>query len=506
MKRRELFQAVISAGALSILVNQSTCIAGQASKVRSRPENDTFPEASGLTRYVAEFVLNLKYEDVPAEVNALVKKSILDGFGLALAGSASEMGAICRRYVQSLCPAQGSSTIMGSSQKATPRSAAFANGVFIHADDFDDTQLAVAKDRTYGLLTHPTAPVLPAILAIAEDSGASGKDLLTAYQAGVEVETKVAEAIAPRHYEDGFHSTGTCGSLGSAAACAKMRGLKIEQTLSAFGIAAAEAAGVRENFGTMTKPFQAGHAAENGVVAADLANLGWTGAEQVLEAKRGFFHAYGGSYNPAAIQGKLGNPWTFASPGVSLKPYPSGSLTHPAMGAMLRLVEKYNVRPGDVEKIDVGTNRNMPNTLIHHRPTNGLQAKFSMEYCIALILLERRASLAHFTDEFVKRADIQELLQRVNFYVDPIAENAGYDKMTSLISVHMKDGRLLKDQADYAKGSPADPMTFEEAAAKFRGCAEFAKWPTAKAEAIIEAMRTLERAANLKKLASLLQA
>ena len=506
MKRRELIRTAVSAGALNFVGLGSDFMAQQSREASSHTEGDKLPEVSGLTHYVAEFVLNASYEGIPAEVVALGKKSILDGFGLALAGSASEMGAICRRYVQSMCPTQGSSTIIGSPQKATPRFAAFANGVSIHADDFDDTQLAVAKDRTYGLLTHPTAPVLPAIFAIAEDSAASGKDLLTAYQAGVEVETKIAEAISPRHYEEGFHSTGTCGSFGSAAACAKMRGLKIEQTLSAFGIVAAEAAGVRENFGTMTKPFQAGHAAENGVAAADLASLGWTGAEQVLEAKRGFFHAYGGSYNPAAIQKKLGNPWTFASPGVSLKPYPSGSLTHPAMGAMLRLVKKYNLRPGDVEKIDVGTNRNMPNTLIHHRPMNGLQAKFSMEYCVALILLERKASLAHFTDEFVKRADIQELLQRVNFYVDPIAENAGYDKMTSLISLHMKDGRLLKDQADFAKGSPADPMTFEDAAAKFRGCAEFAKWPTAKTQAIIEAVSTLERAANLKKLASLLQA
>lgn len=478
----------------------------QSREASSHTEGDKLPEVSGLTHYVAEFVLNVSYEGIPVDVVALAKKSILDGFGLALAGSASEMGAICRSYVQSMCPTQGSSTIIGSSQKANPRFAAFANGVSIHADDFDDTQLAVAKDRTYGLLTHPTAPVLPAIFAVAEGSGASGKDLLTAYQAGVEVETKIAEAISPRHYEDGFHSTGTCGSFGSAAACAKMRGLKIEQTLSAFGIVAAEAAGVRENFGTMTKPFQAGHAAENGVAAADLASLGWTGAERVLEAKRGFFHAYGGSYDPAAIQKKLGNPWTFASPGVSLKPYPSGSLTHPAMGAMLRLVEKHNLRPGDVEKIDVGTNRNMPNTLIHHRPINGLQAKFSMEYCVALMVLERKASLAQFTDEFVKRADIQELLQRVNFYVDPVAENAGYDKMTSLVSVHLKDGRVLKDQADFAKGSPADPMTFEDAVTKFRGCAEFAKWPTDKTEAIIEAMSTLEQAANVKKLASLLQA
>src|SRR5215467_3422334 len=187
MKRRELIQAALSAGALNLVTSQSTPAAGQERRVQSQSEESKFPEVSGLTRYAAEFALKLKYEDIPAEVVALGKKSILDGFGLALAGSVSEMAGIGRKYVQSLgTPPHRRSTIIGSSQKATPRFAAFANGVSIHADDFDDTQLAVAKDRTYGLLTHPTAPVLPAIFALAEAGGASGKDLLTAYLAGVE--------------------------------------------------------------------------------------------------------------------------------------------------------------------------------------------------------------------------------------------------------------------------------------------------------------------------------
>ncbi|MEQ1473167.1 MAG: MmgE/PrpD family protein, partial [Candidatus Acidiferrum sp.] len=378
------------------------------------------------------------------------------------------------------------------------------NGVSIHADDFDDTQLAIAKDRVYGLLTHPTAPVLPAIFAIAEANNISGKELLAAYFAGVEVETKMAEAIAPRHYVDGFHSTGTCGSFGSAAAASKLRGLTVEQTLHAFGIVGAEAAGLRENFGTMTKPFQAGHAAENGVAATDLARLGWTAAPQILEAPRGFFHAYGGSFDAAAIQNKLGNPWTFATPGVSLKPYPSGSLTHPAMTAMLRLIQKYNIVTADVEKVDVGTNQNMPNALIHHRPQTALQAKFSMEFCIAVLLLERKASLAQFTDAYIKRPEVKAMIERVNFYVDPVAEKAGYDKMTSLITVHLKDGKTLTDRADFAKGSPADPMTIEEVNTKFRGCAEYAGWSKSRSDAIIEAVGDLERAPDMKQLAKLL--
>src|SRR5579864_1375347 len=504
MKRRDLFKGTAAVGAAAMWTPSAEATRGQ--DFAAQAPKSQFPQAPGLTRYVADFVLKLQYTDIPAEVVALAKKSILDGFGLALAGSASELGALSRKYVQSLGIAEGKSTIIGSAQKTNPRFAAFANGISIHADDFDDTQLAVAKDRVYGLLTHPTAPVLPALFAVAESGGPTpAKDFIAAYLAGVETETKIAEAISPRHYEDGFHSSGTCGSFGSVAACARIRSLTLQQTLNAFGIAAAEAAGLRENFGTMTKPFQPGHAAENGIAAADLAALGWTAAEQILEAPRGFFHAYGGTYDPAAIQNKLGNPWTFANPGVSIKPYPSGSLTHPAMNAMLRLIQKNNIKPGDVEKIDVGTNHNMPNALIHHQPRTGLQAKFSMEFCIAVLLLERKATIAEFTDDYVNRPQVQEVIRRVNFYVDPVAEHAGFDKMTSLVTVHLRDGRMLKDQADFAKGSPADPMTFEEVAAKFRGSASYANWPKEKTEKLIEAVSNIEQSSDVRELTPLLR-
>ena len=499
MKRRDLLKSIVPVGASFMLGDIRHLPDSPAQPDQKPPEQD-----SDLTRYAAEFALRLKYEDIPAEIVSLGKKSILDGFGLALAGSMAQSGAISRKYVGSFGASQEASTLIGSSFKASPRFAAFVNGVSIHADDFDDTQLAIGKDRVYGLLTHPTAPVLPAAFAIAEANGLSGKETMAAYFAGVEVETKIAEAIAPRHYVDGFHSTGTCGSFGSVAASAKLRRLNLEQTLCAFGIVGAEAAGLRENFGTMTKPFQAGHAAENGVAAADLAGLGWTAAPQILDAPRGFFHAYGGSFDVTAIQGKLGNPWSFAEPGISLKPYPSGSLTHPAMTAMLRLIQKYDITAGDVEKVDVGTNQNMPNALIHHRPKSGLQAKFSMEFCMVVLLLERKASLAHFSDAYVNRPEVQEMVSRVNFYIDPVAEKAGYDKMTSLITVHLKNGKSVTDQADFAKGSPADPMTMEEVNTKFRGCAEYAGWSKSKTDAIIEAVSGLERAPDVKQLAKLL--
>src|SRR5216684_578190 len=255
-----------------------------------------------LTDYVAGFVVATRAQDIPADVAHLGKRSVLDGIGLALAGAASQTGNITRRYLAALGIAnEGGSTVIGSDLRLPARFAAFANGVSIHADDYDDTQLAIAMDRVYGLLTHPTAPVLPAVLALAERDRRSGLDLMTAYQVGVEVECKVAEAILPRHYQHGFHTTGTVGTIGAAAAAAKLLGLDRDATRRALSICATQASGLRENFGTMTKPFHAGHAAEGGVVAAELAKLGLTASPNGLEADRGFFRAAGGGYSPEMI-------------------------------------------------------------------------------------------------------------------------------------------------------------------------------------------------------------
>src|SRR5436309_12291986 len=465
-----------------------------------------FPKTPGLTDYVGRLVVNMTYEDIPADVIELGKKSILDGLGLALAGSRAQTGTICRQYLEDLSVCGGKAIVIGSALKTSPRFAAFVNGVSIHADDFDDTQLSAAKDRVYGLLVHPTVSVLPAIFALAEGKNISAKEFMLAYHLGVEVECKIAEAISPRHYQDGFHSTGTCGPFGSAAACARLLRFEPSKILSAFGLAASQSGGLRENFGTMTKPFQAGRAAETGVASADLVTLGWTAAEQILEAERGFFHAFGGSYEPEAIMNRLGKPWRYASPGISLKPYPSGSLTHPAMTELARLIQADNLQAAQVEKVDVGANHNMTTTLLHHQPKTGLEAKFSMEFCLAILLLERKAGLSEFSDKVVQRADVQQMIHRINFYVDPEAESAGYDKMTSLLKIHLKDGRVIAGRADFGKGSPADPMTFEEAAAKFRGCAEYAEWPKVKTEKIIAFVKALDAAPDVSALSPLLSA
>ena len=463
------------------------------------------PKDASLTAYVAQFIVDTASRRIPREVMHLAKRSILDGVGLALAGNAAESGHLVRRYLKSLGFAGNvGCTVIGTNLKLPPRFAAFANGIAIHADDYDDTQLAVAKDRVYGLLTHPTAPALPPSLALGERDNRSGLDVLTAYQIAVEVETKVCEAIDPRHYDDGFHSTATIGTLASAAASARLMGLNVEQTRRALGIAASQSAGLRENFGTMTKPFHPGRSAESGIVAAEFAALGWTATPIVLEAGRGFFKAAGGGYDPQAIEGRLGNPWTFAFPGVSIKPHPSGSLTHPGMGLMLELIREHDIRPDQVARVRVGTNRHMPNALIHHRPTNELQAKFSMEFCMAILLLERKAGLAEFTDDRVNRRDVQEMIAKIQFGAHPVAEAAGYEKMTTLIDIDLSDGRTVSGQADFGKGSPTNPMSDEELAAKFRECAAWGRLAKPNAEKIVDLVFNLEKVKSIRELTRLL--
>ena len=457
----------------------------------------------GLTREVAAFVLATAADKIPQEVFSLGKKSILDGFGLALSGSIAASGKIVQTYLEK-AGGKGAASVIGTAIKTSGRFAAFANGIGIHADDFDDTQLAVAEDRVYGLLTHPTAPCLPAALSEAEAGKLSGLDFLAAYLVGVEVECKIAEAISPRHYQHGFHATATCGPFASASAVGRLRAFDENTMIRALGIAGSQSGGLRENFGTMTKPFHAGRAAEAGIIACDFAEMGWTAAGKILEAPRGFFQAHGGGYDLEAIRGRLGQPWTFTEPGISIKPHPSGSLTHPGMTRMLELIGAHDITADTISAVDVGTNHNMLNALIHHRPKDELQAKFSMEFCMAVLLLEGKAHLAEFTDQTVLRPDIQQMIKRINFNVHPDAEAAGYAKMTTIIDIHLRDGLTISGRADFGKGSPENPFSYDEVAEKFRRCAEFAQWPRGKTEKIISLVERLESLENLGELTTAL--
>ncbi|MGH2626207.1 MAG: MmgE/PrpD family protein, partial [Anaerolineales bacterium] len=303
-----------------------------------------------VTEEVVRFALETR--DIPDEVRALAIDHLVDGVAVMLAGATEESGSIARAHLRDL-GGRPQAAVLGSALRAPFPSAAWANGTAGHAMDYDDTQLATDPSSVYGLLTHPTVPVLAAAMAVGEEQGAAGTALLDAYIIGVEVACRIADAIDPRHYGDGFHSTGTIGGFGAAAAAARLTGCTLEQTTRAFGLTASMGAGLRENFGTMTKPFHAGRAAEAGVLAVQLARRGWTAAGAILEAPRGFYRAAAGGFVPERIQSTLGRPYFFQDPGISIKPYPSGSLSHPAQDVLLELVREHDLQADDIDRIDV---------------------------------------------------------------------------------------------------------------------------------------------------------
>ena len=223
---------------------------------------------------------------------------------------------------------------------------------------------------------------------------------------------------------------------------------------------------------------------------------------RILEAPRGFFTAAGGGYDQAAIFGRLGDPWTFASPGVSIKPHPSGSLTHPGMTEMLRLIKEHGIRAEDVEHVRVGTNSNMPNALIHHRPKDELQAKFSMEFCMAILLLERRAGLSEFTDAAVERDDVKAMIEKVDFVIDEEAEAAGYHLMTTIIDIDLKDGRRDLRPGRFRQGQPGIPDELRRGGRQVPRERRIRRHGARqRADEIVELVRSLERLDSVAGLA-----
>ncbi len=451
-----------------------------------------------LTQEVANYVARTRARDIPEDVVKLARGFILDGLGVALAGSTDECSRIVQRQIRA-AGGRKEANILGTGLAAPEAKAALANGVSGHAMDYDDTQLSTSKDAVYGLLTHPTTPVLAAALALCERENIGGETFLLAYVLGVEVECRIADAIHPRHYQSGFHSTATMGGLGAAMTAGKLLRLKEEALRRTLGIAASMASGLRENFGTMTKPLHAGRAAENGVNAAHLARDGFTAADNILEAPRGFFNAMAGGFDAHKISGRLGNPYFMKAPGISIKPYPSGSLSHPAQDLILDLVRKHDLAPAVIERIEVGTNSNVPNALIYPMPKNALEGKFSIPFCMAIAVLERKAGVAQFQDRKVRDRRVIDLMKRVTLYVDEELEKLGYDQVRSRVRVTLKDGRVIEGRCDVARGLPEMPMSWEELAAKFRDCAALVL-PESKAEAVIEQVGRIETLKILKPL------
>lgn len=448
------------------------------------------------TKALAEFIVDTDLGKIPPEAGELGKQAILDCLGVSLAGSREPLALKIVALLRDM-GGRAKATVWGRKFKTSSPLAAFANGAFGHALDFDDI------NRT--MRGHPTVPVLPAVLAVGEEIQASGKAILAAYLVGFEVEAKLGAGLNPHLFENGWHPTAVLGVMGAAAAAAKLLRLSPEKARHALGIAASEASGLRQNFGTMTKPFHAGHAAKNGVIAAKLAQKGFTADPDIVEGKQGYARAFAGpeKYNLAKITERLGRPYDILSPGVGLKRFPSCARAHPGIDAMLDLVRLNDIRPQDVESIVCQGSYTTPTMLIHSRPQTALEGKFSMEFCMALALLERKVGLPHFKDQKVQHPSIQELVRKVRFEIRPdlvTIENSGNPSTT--VKVLLKDGREFAKTVDEAKGTPHNPLTPEEVKDKYRQCVKGIQ-KRKEMEKTIDLVFNLEavkRAANLTRL------
>src|SRR5262245_40368258 len=353
-----------------------------------------------VTSMLAEFIAKSRFEDCPAAAVDAARRAIMDTLGVMLAGSAEPPA----RIVQSVAAAEGGAplaTISGTGKRTGAVWAALANGTAAHALDFDDTNFA--------LLGHPSAPVLSAALAAGELALANGRELVHAFLLGFEVETTVAETINPAHYEHGWHATCTLGTLGAAAAAARILGLDVAQTATALAIAASQASGLKENFGTMTKPFHAGHAARSGVLSALLAREGWTASAQALEGPQGYLSVFNAGRRELGAIETLGRPWKITTTGVAVKPFPSCACTHSIIDGALDLRRAHALAPEHIASVTIGVNKVVPRILIHSDPRTGLEAKFSGEFSAAAALADGRVGIATFSDEKVRDPAVRSL-------------------------------------------------------------------------------------------------
>ena len=453
------------------------------------------------TAAVTDFILDTSIEDLPAELLVEGRRCVTDGVGVMLAGAAETCSRIVREQIEEQGGRPEAAIFGGSGSRAPASLAARANGTAGHAMDFDDTQLSNAPDRIFGLLTHPTVAPLAAALAVAEREDADGRRFLEAFLLGFEVECKIAEAIHPRHYREGFHSTATIGALGAAAAAAKLSGLGREELGMALGVTASLAAGIRLGFGTMTKPLHAGRAAESGVLAVDLARRGYTSGRDALEAEWGFFRVFGGGFDPERLN--LGAPHTLLDPGVAVKLFPSGSLGHPSIAAMLDLVRERDLQPGDIERITFRAGRNILNPLRYRTPQNALEAKFSIPFVLASAVLRRRVGVREFRDEFVRSPEVVAMMERVSVEFDADIDAAGYDRMRSAIEVRLADGSQFTVEADTYPGGPERPATREQLRGKFRECAGLAL-PEERIPEVLERLERVDEAPSVPDLAGVL--
>lgn len=436
-----------------------------------------------LTQSLGRFVAGLRFDQIPEEAVRVARMGFIDCIGTMIAGRDEENVQILRRTLG--VGGSGEATLYFSDLRAPAPEAAWINGVAAHALDFDDVALR----------GHPSTVLVPAVLAEAEVLGSSGAEILAAYMAGYETWAELAWRDEGHHHGKGWHPTGIFGAIGAAAACAHLRKLDAGKAAMAIALGASQSAGLMANFGTMTKPFHAGKSAHAGVMAARLAEAGFTSSLDALEHPQGFLNA-------VSPEGKVdrstpitaGSEWRILTEGLSIKKYPTCYCTHRAIDGMLQLVRENNLNPADVQQVRVAISDRYATVLRNHSPDTGLAAKFSMEFAMASSLVARRVGLPELTDGFVQRADIQALLPRVG-----IDTNQDYDPASpsgavfDQVRVTLTSGRVLEGpQVKRARGHAVLPLSDGELFEKFQACLE-AGGAKAQAAALFEQLLHLER-------------
>jgi 2-methylcitrate dehydratase PrpD len=444
-----------------------------------------------IAETLAERITAVRYEDLPPDAVHWAKMAILDTVGCTLAGASEPCARIVDR-VTTGGSATGDCLIFGTDRRTAPLDAALINGTASHALDFDDCS------NTLG--GHPSAPILPALFALGEVHNVSGQAFLTAYVAGWETETRIARGVNFHHYEKGWHPTATLGVFGSAAACSHLLGLSAERTARALALAATFASGIKANFGTMTKPLHVGHCSRNGLFAALLAAEDFIANPAAMEHRQGFLQVFNGAgnFDADAIVRDWATPWDIIQPGPAIKQYPCCGSTHPAIDAMLMLVREHDLTPAKVDRVDSWTH---PRRLAHTNrpdPQGALDAKFSVQYCLARALLHRQVAIAHFEGDAWRDPAVRALLPRIHAAPHPEMKMETTDHFGAEVRITLTDGRIVKQSVARPLGrGPEHPLPMTLLEAKFLDCAQRAL-PAGTAQALLVVLRGLDGVARLR--------
>ena len=436
-----------------------------------------------VTEKLARFAVETSYRSFPKPVVHQAKRCFLDLLGVALGGSQQPLGKILVKVAKDF-GGKPQATILGHGLKTSVMNAALINGAMAHALDFDDTHI--------GSIGHPSAPVIPAVLAVAEWKGLSGKSALEAFLLGFEVETRIGMGLGPKHYERGWHNTSTYGRFGAAVAAGKLLGLSLGEMKQAMGLAGTQAAGLRLVFGTMTKPFHPGKSAFDGVLSAILAQRGFTCAPNILEAKKGFVETLGVHSKLEPMVKNLGKTYQVLKD--TFKPYAACLLTHPTIDAIIDMRNKYDLRPEDVENIQCDVARFCLDSAGQVEPKTGLAGKFSTYYCAALALAEGVAGEDMFTDRKVLDPKMVALRKKVKARIVP-----RFKDTEAKVTITTKGGKKYSAFVDRPKGDPRNPPTDRELEDKFRSLAAFVL-PQRKIDSLVKTIWRLEKVSNIREL------